>query len=349
MKIIKPSKLEWFSFYSPIPFIIAILNLILYEEQIWKDYRVWTISAPVLFAITIASWYIHLLYTRWVQQKYPHLSQSKIRILHKALIMVFVMTPSIVLIFFVYDSLHILGYHFQSVHLLKGLLLGFCINTVFETLYEADYIFLKYREAREEKNTIAEMAMNEEFDKLKNQVNPHFLFNCFNTLSSLISVDKTKAEIFLDELSKVYRYLFQNNAEGVTTLEKETTFLHSYAGLLKTRHGEALQLRVIVDKKFNCYKLPSLSLQLLVENVVKHNMLSKSKPLIIEVCTTPEGMLTVKNNLQLRLVSPPSNKVGLENIKAKYELLKQPGFKVIDNRDYFKVLLPLITPDTFNA
>jgi LytS/YehU family sensor histidine kinase len=216
------------------------------------------------------------------------------------------------------------------------------VNIIFETLYEADYTISKYKESRAEKENIHQLSVAQEYDLLKSQVNPHFLFNCFNTLSSLISVDKQKAELFLNELSKVYRYLLQNNEQGVSTVENEIKFICSYFKLLKTRHGEAVQLNLQIDKRYEPYLLPSLSLQLLVENAVKHNALSKSKPLIIDIFTTAGNKLVVNNNLQRRTVKVLSNKVGLENIRAKYELLQQQGFQVMEDEKNFTAVLPLI-------
>ncbi|HEY2347670.1 MAG TPA: hypothetical protein VGH64_01580, partial [Puia sp.] len=112
--------------------------------------------------------------------------------------------------------------------------------------------------------------------------------------------------------------------------------------LLKTRHGEAVNLQVEVDRQYNTYLLPSLSLQLLVENAVKHNALTKSKPLSVEIFTTVGNKLVVNNNLQRRVVKAPGNRIGLENIKAKYDLLQQSGFQVMEDENNFTVVLPLI-------
>jgi hypothetical protein len=177
---------------------------------------------------------------------------------------------------------------------------------------------------------------------LRYQVNPHFLFNCFNTLSSLISEDRKQAEVFLNELSKVYRYLLRNNEDGLSTLQTEIRFIESYYQLLKTRHGDAVQLEIEIDKKYDQYLLPSLSLQLLLENAVKHNVLSKNKPLVIDIFTTTGNKLVVSNTLQTRSIKGPSNKIGLENIRNKYELLSQPGFQVLEDKTSFSVVLPLI-------
>lgn len=342
MKLVKPPRFKLFSFLFSMPLIDVILNLIMFGERLWQDPKVWVVSFPLIFLLGYLSWYSHLLYETAVEKKYPALSQSRQRITMKVLIVFLVMMPSVLIIFFIYHAFHILGYQIHSDHLYKGMIVGACVNIIFETLFEAEYIFTKYKESTFERDTLEQLTIQQEFDTLKNQVNPHFLFNCFNTLSSLISVDKGKAEIFLDELSKVYRYLLRNNQETTGSLETEIKFIRSYYKLLQTRHGEAVQLNIQIDKRYNNYQLPSLSLQLLVENVVKHNALSKNKPLVIDIFTTAGNKLVVTNNLQRRTQKAPSNGVGLDNIRAKYLLLRQPGFQVLEDEKNFTVVLPLI-------
>jgi len=185
-------------------------------------------------------------------------------------------------------------------------------------------------------------AQSAELRALRYQVNPHFLFNCFNTLSSLISEDKDQADVFLNELSKVYRYLLRSNEDGLSMLQDELNFIKSYYKLLKTRHGEAIQLQIEVDKKYYKYLLPSLSLQLLVENAVKHNIVSRSNPLLIDIFSTEGNRLAVNNNLQPKKIKLPSNKIGLANIRSKYELLKLNGYEILQDNRNFTVVLPLI-------
>ena len=348
MKLLKPPKLELYSFLFSMPLIAVVINQILYEERLWKESRIWLFSVPLTFIIGIGSWYSHIIYDDWVEKKYPGLDESRQRIVRKLLVLVFLMPPAVMFIFFLYNHFHIFNYQLRKIHLLKGLLLGVSVNLVFETLYEADFMFSKYKESKVEKETLEQLSVALEFDTLKSQVNPHFLFNCFNTLSSLITVDKQKAEIFLNELSKVYRYLLRNNEEGVSTVENEIKFIQSYYKLLQTRHGEAVQLNIQIDKRYDTYLLPSLTLQLLAENVVKHNVLSKNKPLVIDIFTTAGNKLVVNNNLQRRSVKAPSNNVGLQNIKAKYDLLKQPGFQVMEDEKNFTVVLPVIWNSSSN-
>lgn len=342
MKWFKPPKLQLYSFLFSMPLIDVALNQIMFKDRQWHDIRIWLFSFPLIFAIGVMSWYTHIAYDNYVEKKFPGLNQSIERVSRKALVVLFIMPPSVLLIFFVYSFFGVLGYELNRWDLLQGLILGFCVNLVFETLYETDYVMGKYKESVLEKKALQEVAMQQEFETLKGQVNPHFLFNCFNTLSSLIAEDKQKADVFLNELSKVYRYLLRSNEDGVSTLQNEIKFIESYYQLLKTRHGDAIELNIEIDKRYDSYLLPSLSLQLVVENVVKHNVLSKNKPLVIDIFTTAGNKLVVNNNLQRRTAKASSSKVGLKNIRTKYELLRQNGFQVMEDKSNFTVVLPLI-------
>ncbi len=338
----KPTKLQTYSFIASMPLIDFLLNYILYDQRIFSDIRIWLLSFPLIFIIGIGSWRTHVMISNFTKNQYPELHQTRIRLLIMALCIIPFMSLSVSVIFLLYAKLGILGYRFFTADFKAGLLVGFAVNLIFETLFEADYMLEKYKESVQEKETFRQLSVAQEFDALKSQVNPHFLFNCFNTLSSLISEDKQKAETFLNELSKVYRYLLRNNENGLSTVENEIRFIESYYQLLQTRHGEAVHLNVQVDKRYLPYLLPSLSLQLLVENVVKHNVLSRSDPQAIDIFTTAGNKLVINNNVRKRTVKAPSNRVGLENIKAKYILLKQPGFQVMEDDRNFTVVLPLI-------
>ncbi|MGZ5247168.1 MAG: sensor histidine kinase, partial [Flavitalea sp.] len=249
---------------------------------------------------------------------------------------------SVLLILVLFDQLNILGYTIKENDIKYAYLLGLCINLIFASLWEVVYIIDKYKESASEIDVLEQLQLQQEFDGLKQKVNPHFLFNCFNTLSSLITEDKNKAENFLDEMSKVYRYLLRNNEDGMSTLENEIKFIKSYFELLKTRYGDAVNFQLEVDRQYFNYLLPSLSLQMLVENAVKHNSLSRSKPLTIEIFTTAGNKLVVNNNLQRKNINGQSNKIGLQNIRAKYDLIKLPGFQAIEEGNNYTVVLPLL-------
>lgn len=342
LKFSRPWKSQVAGFWISMPFITLAYNAILFPGTFLTDWRVWAFSWPLIYGIGIVSWYLHIQYDHAVRGRFPSLRETGKRIAYKALTNPLIMTPSVLLIFWIYDYFDILGYRIRITDLKWGYLIGLAINLLFDTLWEVLYLLEKYRESLQEKSVIEKMSMEHEFENLKGQINPHFLFNCFNTLSSLIEEDKAEAERFLDELSKVYRYLLRNNENGVSTVEKEMKFIQSYFELLRTRYGEGLQWNLDIDKRYYPYLLPSLGLQLLVENAVKHNIVSRQQPLIIEIFTTAGNKLVVNNNLQRRAVGTSSTRIGLSNIQAKYRLLRHEGFQVVEGEKNFMVVLPLI-------
>lgn len=325
------------------PFITLALCSIMYHERLWQEWEIWVIAYPVIYALGFFSWWAHYLYDHSLTMRYPSLGETRKRVLYKAGVNLFVMTPSVVIILLVFHFFHIRGYVIQLHDIKYGFLVGLAVNIVFESLWEVIYIIEKVKEAVAEKERIEQLQLQQEFDQLKQKVNPHFLFNSFNTLSSLIGEDKDHAEKFLDELSKVYRYLLRNNESGMSSIEQETAFIRSYARLLQTRFGKAFSVDLQIDPVFRDKEIPSLSLQLLVENAVKHNIISKQEPINVIIRSTPEGYLEVVNNLRKKTRSSvDSTGIGLSNIREKYRLLGRDYVTVEELSDTFRVMLPML-------
>ncbi|WP_229365714.1 sensor histidine kinase [Fibrisoma montanum] len=206
------------------------------------------------------------------------------------------------------------------------------------------------REQRQRESLEAELAVRRleqekmavQLRALQGQVNPHFLFNSLNTLSSLIDDSPRQAGEFVDELSSVYRYLLRANDNPLITLRDELDFIRSYYHLLQTRHGKGIDLRIAVDDRFLDTQLPPLTLQLLVENAVKHNVVLPDQPLTIAIATNPDGQLVVQNNLQRKASRVLSNGIGLSNILTQYRMLGQGLPTVHDGSGEFVVILPLV-------
>ncbi len=215
-------------------------------------------------------------------------------------------------------------------------------HVVYFSLYEGWYILRQWQRTYAEKEALIRAQWQTHFNSLKSQVNPHFLFNSLNALSALIEEAPVQAGQFVDELSKIYRYLLQANDRELTLLETELTFIKSYAHLLQTRHGAGINVRMTVAADYLAHSLPPLTLQLLVENAVKHNVVQASRPLLIEISTTEAGQLRVRNNLQRKNGHIISNGVGLANIAAKYKMLAQADIVIRDEDGHFTVLLPLL-------
>jgi LytS/YehU family sensor histidine kinase len=177
---------------------------------------------------------------------------------------------------------------------------------------------------------------------LKGQINPHFLFNCFNTLSGLIQEDDAKAEIFLDEMTKVHRYILRSSDQFLTTLETELKFARSYLYLAEERFGGAIQTTIEVEKEAWDKQLPPLSLQVILENIIHNNALSKSDPLMIHISLQGDKQLSVVNTLHKKNISSQVNEDdGFDNLEKKYQILNAGPIVVQEGNGQRALLLPL--------
>lgn len=191
-----------------------------------------------------------------------------------------------------------------------------------------------------EQKLIAKSA-NAQFESLKNQLDPHFLFNSLNVLSSLIDENPSQAQKFTASMSKIYRYVLEQKDKELVTIEDEIEFAKTYCGLLKTRFEDSVNF--IFDVKENDLRrfVVPLSLQLLLENCIKHNLATSSKPLLIRIFTEGDT-LCIENNLQIREQIKESAGIGLANIVQRYSLLTKKNVFIEKSEDYFKVKLPIL-------
>ncbi len=192
--------------------------------------------------------------------------------------------------------------------------------------------FYSWREAVTSEESLKREKLALQYESLKNQVNPHFLFNSLNTLSGLIDKDAGKATRFVRQLSDIYRYVLEQKNRELVSLETEMQFVNNYISLMKIRFGENLIVNIDTQDENNLKVIP-LSVQMLVENAIKHNIISMDKPLIINIKTEESAYLTVENNLQkkssiLQENSGEWEKHGLMNIKSRYEYLSHNKFEV---------------------
>jgi len=181
------------------------------------------------------------------------------------------------------------------------------------------------------------------YESLKNQVNPHFLFNSFSVLTSLIQQDKDLATDFLAQLSKMYRYMLENKESQLVSLEKEIDFLNSYIFLLKTRHEDNIKIKIDINLNRSEFYIPTLSLQMLIENAIKHNKFSAQDPLRIEIYNEGTDYLVIRNRVNKKNVTESTTKVGLENIKKRYDYQSENKVVVAHDSEHFTVKLPRLS------
>lgn len=196
---------------------------------------------------------------------------------------------------------------------------------------------------KEEKILAAELEKEKalvQYDNLKNQLNPHFLFNALSALNSLIFENPQLASDFLQQLSKVYRYVLENKEKNAVSLQTEINFVSHYVKLLKTRFGDGLQVLFEMDEEAKEKMIVPVTLQILIENAVKHNTTSKDSPLVIRIKTEAD-CLSVENNLQKKDAIETSNKHGLENLKNLYRYISDKKVDVFESNNSFTVKIPL--------
>ncbi|WP_421806930.1 2TM domain-containing protein [Flagellimonas sp.] len=219
---------------------------------------------------------------------------------------------------------------------------SFIIAMAVAFMFYTAYYYKYYKERQVKEQKIIAGSASARFDALKNQLDPHFLFNSLNVLTSLIDEDPHQAQNFTTSLSKVYRYVLEQKNKDLVTVDEELKFARTYVRLLKMRFEDS----IIFDIPDQCSvpeaKIVPLSLQLLLENAVKHNVVTSSRPLHIRVYED-KGMLVVSNNLQEKQVVKKSSGVGLQNIKQRYRILTDREMVINKTTKDFSVSLPILT------
>lgn len=210
-----------------------------------------------------------------------------------------------------------------------GILNTIAIASVYEVVY-----YMRQQEALRSENLLAQIQA------LKNQVDPHFLFNNLNTLSAIVQEDPKKAEPFIQQLSRLYRSILEMPESTLITLKEELDLLESYVYLVSTRFGDSLTVHVNIPDTYHQKRIVPFALQLLVENAIKHNIVSVARPLKVTIDAV-DDQLVVANNLQKKQSPVASTGKGLENINSRIRLLQEREMKCITTMDQFLVTLPL--------
>lgn len=219
--------------------------------------------------------------------------------------------------------------------LFRGMLLNWFIGFIVYQLHQMN----ENEQNKLELEHLKQANLQANLSSLKEQLSPHFLFNTLNTLTSLTHEQPVKD--YVDELANVYRYLLSHRQKDWVTIQQELHFIASYLYIIKTRLENAIEISVRIDPEFLGYKIPPVTIQLLIENAIKHNIAAESKPLKIDLFTEA-GYLVVVNNYQPKKALEPSSGIGLNNITQRYKLLFEQQVLIDQNENIFKIQLPLI-------
>jgi len=223
------------------------------------------------------------------------------------------------------------------------LVIGFTfrVNLFLHSINAIIYFIERYRSAQLESEQLKKMHAEAKFEALRNQINPHFLFNSFNVLSTLVYKDPDTSSKFIDQLSDVYRYLLYNQENQVVTVKEELRFIEAYLYLLHIRFGNNLQVDLEIAPSIENKFIAPATLQMLIENAIKHNVVSKKHPLKMKIYNSGD-YIVVENTILLKQVPPASSRLGLQNIRERYRFLSQSESISVRSDETFQVKIPLI-------
>jgi len=328
---------------SVIIFLVILLLNIIFGNNVQFDR-----SLAVAFGYTVL-YTFSLSYANWLLFHYLDQVFKVNRFATKRVIIGFVgsfaITLFVIFLLRVFEEVIVNGHTFQeyiaterSANYVVSVIITFIISL---SMY-AFYFFKAYNENKVKEQKIIAGTASAQFESLKNQIDPHFLFNSLNVLSSLIEENPENAQRFTTSLSKIYRYVLEQRDKELVSVSEELAFAKTYMNLLKMRFENSITYEAISTFDNPEAKVVPLSLQLLLENTIKHNVVSEQKPLHISI-SIEDNYLIVANNLQKKEVLQDRRGVGLQNIVNRYALISERKVLIEETADSFKVKIPILT------
>jgi len=322
--------------------VFGVSSLIALGMWFFSDDPDWTTILGA-YIYTFCFWYGNYFFARGLYKKYTDLGDTKKRMIASILFV-------IVYTFLVCLLVQGLLYEFEGglKSFLAMYLFAFFVTILISAIHGSVSYFHLHKVSIEDREAMKRAQMENELKVLSGQVNPHFLFNSLNSLMSLIPEDADLAVQFTQKLSEVYRYVLQSRNKDLTSLENELEFSYNYIFLMKIRFGDNLMINENIKKETYRYKLPVLSVQMLIENATKHNIISSTKPLEISI-VTENSLLTIRNNKNPKFDELNKSGTGLENIRKRYSFYSERNIEIEDTENYFSVKMPLLEVDQYES
>ncbi len=324
-----------------IPYII-FMNVLIFgtcSVRDWADFSLgFGVSAVYFFAIYAVFGSVAVL----VQRRFPRASDLFLRIRIMLPVFYAMNIGAVYGAFYMYDHWNPLSCPVQMDHLWWTILYGCIMSTVITFINEGLANWEQWKESLSEGEKLKNAYRRSKLLGLKGQINPHFLFNCFNTLSGLIHEDEEAAEQFLDDMTHVHRYLLQSDEEFLVPLRDELRFAKAYLNLTKTRFGKAIQSAVAIQEDHLAKLIPPLSLHVILENIIYTNALDRENPLHISIKSDDKARLSIVHSIHEKtIVRHLDVDEGLDNLVMKYRLLHAEGIQLRETDGNREMVLPL--------
>lgn len=337
-KLIQPLTIGQFLLYN---FLLSLIIALMFMRGVYNDPMRILIGFIWSFSICITQWTGPLIINHLLDKRYKWIDQPAKRTFIEILsILIWSVTA--------FSSVQFIMYYlvigitpanaWQSIS--QSILITFLISLFISLVFTAIGFFKAWRSSVLKEAELNAQMMTYKYEALRNQLNPHFLFNSFNVLSDLVYDDQAQAVKFIRQLSDLFRYVLDNRDKELVTLEEEMTFLNAYIYLLKTRFGEKIDLKINCAADAAVMVVP-MTLQLLVENAVKHNEVSEHFPLTVEIRRNGDT-LEVENSLRHKNAGNDSKNTGLKNIAQQYSFFTDRQIEIMPAETTFKVRIPLL-------
>lgn len=326
--------------------VTSLISIVLNAGFVWDDIKNWALYCTYYgFVLSIVNGMIIDgldYYIPWEQDARRRAILGVVGQIVVSLVTIFIL--NIILWVFIY------GYEWATVWRPSNrgfYLVALIITVIISLTYHSIYFFKEIQEEKRKSAELEKEKVKSELYNLRAHMDPHFLFNSLNVLSGLIDEDPDKAQEFLAALSRLYRNILEKQGETLSTVREELAFARSYMGLYKSRFEDAISYEVNLDPEHESQLLPSLSLQMLIENAIKHNAFDREHPLQLSIQSKGDH-LVVCNNKRNKPQIEESTRKSLINIRSRYALLGKDSFEVEDGAEAFTVRLPLIQPTNKN-
>jgi two-component system, LytTR family, sensor kinase len=332
------------------PLVSVLVTMIFFGISVKQAFFCTTVNIFPAAISTAIFWLGDRYITIQFRKKFPSFHEVKKRILYQSLT---ILLYTAIMALPLKSTEGLFEHTFSDNPIHPGYLKSF-VACLFATIpitaiYEAGFFINRWKMSIAEAEKLKQQNTQSQLEALRNQINPHFLFNSLNTLASLIPEDPKVAVEFVQKLSNVYRSILDLKDKTVVTLEEELEYLDNYMYLLKSRFGDNIQFKMnIHDACMTCYVVP-LSVQMLLENAIKHNIVSQKKPLIIHISNQGEHEIVISNNLQRKDQQNDSTGTGLLNIENRYLLTFGRRITVSETDTEFTVKLPLIPISNYES
>ena len=324
--------------------LVIAINNIIYEDRITLRFMLYcsAYGAPFIIMAGMFNQY----FVRWSNRKKWVLKHEHWASVLQLLFAIFIAALFTVFAFFMFDPTPHEKFSdtFKETYFQISIIADIMVNCFILML--AKFIDQAEVMKRQEQHIheIESEIMRVKYQQLKAQVNPHFLFNSLNILISLINSNPHKATEFTKQLASIYRYLLSNNKQNVVLLSEELKFAKKYANILNIRYGEGIKINIpeITDVSVMSFRIIPTAIQILIENACKHNIISTSNPLTINI-RIDEKYIIVSNNLAPRPIPADSTGLGLKGLKEKYQIIAQREIKIEQSETSFSASIPLLT------